>query len=124
MVFFFESICFPTIFALGIRGLGQNTKRGASYIIASIIGGAIVPPLVGATADAFDNTGHAFFVALIFFLISGSFAAGVNLHPRTRNLVDDFTSSTVGIVPNEKEKGMAEIDEEKGGAIAHVEKKE
>lgn len=122
MTFFFESICFPTIFALGLRGLGRNTKRGASYIIASIIGGAIVPPIVGATADAFDNTGHAFFVALIFFLISGSFAAGVNLHPRTRHVVDDFHESKVGVVDSETRD--LEVVAGKGGVVDHMEDKE
>ncbi|KAH7407962.1 major facilitator superfamily domain-containing protein [Cadophora sp. MPI-SDFR-AT-0126] len=122
LTFFFESICFPTIFALGLRGLGRNTKRGASYIIASIIGGAIVPPIVGATADAFDNTGRAFFVALIFFLISGSFAAGVNFHPRTRHVVDDFHESKVGVVDSETRD--LEVVAGKGGVVDHLEDKE
>lgn len=40
MTLFFESICFPTIVALGIRGLGRHTKRGSGYIIAGVAGGA------------------------------------------------------------------------------------
>ena len=43
-VFFFESIMFPTIFALGVKNLGIYTKKGASYIIMSIVGGALPPP--------------------------------------------------------------------------------
>ena len=49
--FFFMSIMFPTIFALGIRGLGEHTKLGASLIVMSIVGGAIAPPLMGHLAD-------------------------------------------------------------------------
>jgi FHS family L-fucose permease-like MFS transporter len=44
---FFMSLMFPTIFALGIKGLGSNTKVGGSLLIMSIIGGAVYPPLMG-----------------------------------------------------------------------------
>ncbi|EEB94840.1 hypothetical protein MPER_06283 [Moniliophthora perniciosa FA553] len=37
---FFESVCFPTIVALGIRGLGRHTKRGSRWIVAGVAGGA------------------------------------------------------------------------------------
>ena len=50
-IFFFMSIQFPTIFALGVKNLGAHTKRGASYIIMAIVGGAIAPYLMGAIAD-------------------------------------------------------------------------
>ena len=49
--FFFMSIMYPTIFALGIRGLGEHTKLGSSLIVMSIVGGAIAPPLMGHIAD-------------------------------------------------------------------------
>jgi FHS family L-fucose permease-like MFS transporter len=49
--FFFMSIMFPTIFALGIRGLGEHTKLASSLIVMSIVGGAIAPPLMGFIAD-------------------------------------------------------------------------
>ena len=45
--FFFMSIGFPTIFALGIRGLGEHTKFGSSLIVMSIVGGAISAALHG-----------------------------------------------------------------------------
>src|SRR5690606_19534220 len=45
--FFFMSVMFPTIFALGIRGLGEHTKFGASLIVMSIVGGAIGAPFMG-----------------------------------------------------------------------------
>ncbi len=52
-VFFFMSIMFPTIFALAIKSLGTHTKEGASYLVMSVAGGAIFPPLMGAVSDAY-----------------------------------------------------------------------
>ncbi|WP_337043195.1 L-fucose:H+ symporter permease [Emticicia sp. 17c] len=49
--FFFQSITFPTIFSLGVKDLGTNTKIGSSYIIMGIVGGAIFPPVMGWIAD-------------------------------------------------------------------------
>lgn len=48
---FFMSIMFPTIFALGVKGLGEQTKLGSSFIIMAIVGGAILPPFMGLFAD-------------------------------------------------------------------------
>ncbi|HOU96731.1 MAG TPA: L-fucose:H+ symporter permease [Bacteroidales bacterium] len=44
---FFMSLMFPTIFALGIKDLGTNTKLGGSLLVMSIIGGAVFPPIMG-----------------------------------------------------------------------------
>ncbi|HEX7493540.1 MAG TPA: L-fucose:H+ symporter permease [Bacteroidales bacterium] len=52
-VFFFMSVMFPTIFALGIKDLGPKTKKASSFIVMSIVGGAIFPPLMGLIADKF-----------------------------------------------------------------------
>lgn len=52
--FFFMSIMFPTIFALGIHGLGEHTKLGSSLIVMSIVGGAIAPPFMGYLADIYS----------------------------------------------------------------------
>lgn len=49
---FFMSIMFPTIFALGVKGLGADTKLGGSLIVMAILGGAIFPPLVGVVERA------------------------------------------------------------------------
>ena len=51
LVFFFMSIMFPTIFALGIKGLGPHTQKASSFIVMSIVGGALFPPLMGWIAD-------------------------------------------------------------------------
>ena len=52
--YFFMSIMFPTIFALGIFGLGARAKRASAYIVMAIMGGAILPKLMGYVADRFD----------------------------------------------------------------------
>jgi FHS family L-fucose permease-like MFS transporter len=52
--FFLMSIMFPTIFALSIRGLGERTKVGSSILVMSIVGGAIMTPLMGLIADKCD----------------------------------------------------------------------
>ncbi|CUS07687.1 unnamed protein product [Tuber aestivum] len=96
LVLFFESICFPTIFTLGIRGLGKHTKTGSTVIVGAIIGGAVIPPLLGATADHFDNTGPAMFVPLIFFVLAYTFPIGVNFYKPLAKLMDGFLESKVG----------------------------
>jgi FHS family L-fucose permease-like MFS transporter len=50
-VSFFMSMMFPTIFALGVKGLGTRTKTGGAVIVMSIVGGAAIPPLMGRLAD-------------------------------------------------------------------------
>jgi FHS family L-fucose permease-like MFS transporter len=47
----FNSVMFPTLFTLGIRGLGPLTARGSSVLVMAIVGGAIVPLLMGMLAD-------------------------------------------------------------------------
>jgi FHS family L-fucose permease-like MFS transporter len=73
--FFFMSIMFPTIFALGIRGLGDHTKLGSSLIVMSIVGGAIAPPLMGHIADVHSmRAGFALpLVCFVFIAIYGIF---------------------------------------------------
>ena len=48
---FFNSIMFPNIFALGIAGLGPLTSKGSGLIMTAVVGGAVVPPLIGHVAD-------------------------------------------------------------------------
>jgi FHS family L-fucose permease-like MFS transporter len=65
--FFFMSVMFPTIFALGIRGLGEYTKLGSSLIVMSIVGGAIAAPFVGRIADM-NSMRTGFVVPLVCFV--------------------------------------------------------
>jgi len=65
---FFMSIMFPTIFALGVKGLGVNTKLGGSFIIMAIIGGAIWTPVMGLIADKTTSLALAMMVPIIAYL--------------------------------------------------------
>ena len=64
---FFLSIMFPTIFALGLKGLGENTKLGGSMLVMAIVGGAIIPVAQGLIADRF-GIHHAFILPVICYL--------------------------------------------------------
>lgn len=56
--FFFMSIMFPIIFALGIHGLGRNAKIASSFIVMAIVGGAIMPKLMGWFSDEYGRVEH------------------------------------------------------------------
>lgn len=66
-IFFFMSIMFPTIFALAIKDLGPKTKKASSFIIMSIVGGAVFPPLMGYIADATHSISIGFLAPIPFF---------------------------------------------------------
>jgi FHS family L-fucose permease-like MFS transporter len=65
--FFFMSIMFPTIFALGIYGLGVQAKKASGYIVMAIIGGAIMPKLMGYLGDVY-NMSVSFIMPLCCFV--------------------------------------------------------
>jgi FHS family L-fucose permease-like MFS transporter len=73
----FNSIMFPTIFALGIERLGPMTSKASSLLIMAIVGGALIPYVQGVFADHIGLQ-HAFFLPLlcyayiVFYGISGS----------------------------------------------------
>jgi len=125
---FFESICFPTIVALGMRGLGKYSKRGSGIIVGGVSGGAVVPPILGATADAKNSTPFAMVVPLCFFVSAWTYALCVNFVKSYREPADRFSTTKVGIEEVQKEdeeSGSPGIEErsedhEKGGA-AHFE---
>jgi FHS family L-fucose permease-like MFS transporter len=66
LTYFFMSIMFPTIFALGIFGLGERAKKASSFIVMAIMGGAILPKMMGAIADKYDLS-RGFIVPLLCF---------------------------------------------------------
>jgi FHS family L-fucose permease-like MFS transporter len=65
---FFMSIMFPTIFALGIKELGEETKFASSFLVMSIIGGAVIPLLMGQISDKTGSMQMAYIAPLICFL--------------------------------------------------------
>ena len=64
--YFFMSVMFPTIFALGIKDLGPLTKKGSSILVMSIVGGAILPMFMGWIADV-STMALGFIVPLVCF---------------------------------------------------------
>ena len=70
--FFLMSIMFPTIFALGVRGLGVHTKKASSYIVMSLIGGAIIPVVMGWIGE--QNMALDFILPLFAFVYITGFA--------------------------------------------------
>lgn len=68
-----ESIMFPTIFAIALRGLdAQNTKKGSSYLIMTIVGGAIAPVLMGALGET--NMAVGFIIPLVCYMVVAAFS--------------------------------------------------
>ena len=68
ITYFCMSIMFPTIFALGIKGLGAQTKQASSYLVMAIVGGAICPVFMGYIADV-SSMQIGFIVPLSCFII-------------------------------------------------------
>jgi FHS family L-fucose permease-like MFS transporter len=65
---FFMSLMFPTIFALGLKGLGENTKIAGSLLVMAIIGGAIFTPLMGLISQHFQSLAAAYLVPLAAYV--------------------------------------------------------
>ncbi len=66
---FFNSIMFPTIFTLGIKGLGKHTGRGSGYLCQGIVGGALIPLVQGVAADAWSLQWSFLIPAACYFYI-------------------------------------------------------
>jgi MFS transporter, FHS family, L-fucose permease len=119
IVLFFESCIFPTIFTLSLRGLGRHTKRGASFLVASVSGGACIPAILGNVADK-TGTRVAMVVPLSFFIIAWSFPIYLNVVKGKE--LDAYTESHVGIdnVVADPDSRIGSISY--GGATKDVEK--
>jgi FHS family L-fucose permease-like MFS transporter len=72
---FFMSIMFPTIFALGLEGLGHETEFASSFIVMAISGAAVVPPVMSMIADHAGALHWSLFVPAFCYLVVLSFAA-------------------------------------------------
>ena len=73
VVYLCESIMFPTIFALALRGVGAHTKIASSLLIMSIVGGAVAPLLMGIVADG-HSMALGFVVPLVCFVVIAAYA--------------------------------------------------
>jgi FHS family L-fucose permease-like MFS transporter len=65
---FFMSIMFPTIFALGIKELGEETKMASSLLVMSIVGGALAPVFMGGISDSTGSMQKAYIIPLLCFI--------------------------------------------------------
>src|ERR1700726_2155762 len=66
---FFMSLMFPTIFALGLKGLGPNTKLGGSLLVMAIVGGAVLTPLMGFISEKTHSLALGYSVPLLAYVI-------------------------------------------------------
>lgn len=66
---FFMSLMFPTIFAMGIKGLGPNTKLGGSLLVMSVAGGGVFPPLLGFVAKRTGSYALGYTVPLAAYIV-------------------------------------------------------
>lgn len=108
LVLFFESCVFPTIFTLSIRGLGRHTKRGSSWIVASVCGGALFPALTGLAAD--HMTYHlAMCVPLAGFFVSFTFP--IYLNTVCKRELDGFRETKIGYVDERRGTIIGDIND-------------
>lgn len=73
LTYLFMSIMFPTIFSLGIHGLGARAKKASSFIVMAIMGGAIMPKMMGHIGDT-HGMSTAFIVPLACFVLVALYA--------------------------------------------------
>lgn len=85
---FFMSLMYPTIFALGLKGLGPNTKIGGSMIVMAIVGGGILTPLMGLISEAYHSIAPAYAVPLVAYVIIAVYAFACAKLRTTRPLAD------------------------------------
>jgi FHS family L-fucose permease-like MFS transporter len=71
--YFFMSVMFPTIFAIGVSGLGTLTKKGSSFLVMAVAGGAFCPPIMGLIADN-SKMATAFIIPVLCFIFIAWFA--------------------------------------------------
>ena len=66
---FFMSLMYPTIFSLGLQGLGAGSKVGGSLIVMAIVGGAVLTPIMGVIADASRSVAGAYAIPLFAYTV-------------------------------------------------------
>jgi FHS family L-fucose permease-like MFS transporter len=84
------SVMFPTIFAMGLKDLGANTNIAGSLIVMSIIGGAVLTPLMGWIAERCHSTALAYSVPLAGYLAVAAYARYMTSYTSNRFLVSMF----------------------------------
>lgn len=87
---FFMSLMFPTIFALGIKDLGPNTNIAGSFIVMSVVGGAVLTPIMGLIAEHLHSTAAAYQVPLYGYLVVAAYARYMVRYSSSRLSVSTF----------------------------------
>lgn len=89
---FFMSLMFPTIFAMGLKGLGPYTKIGGSLIVMAIIGGAFWTPIMGLISQWTGSMASAMIIPLLayvfiaWYAFAGSSPSGPLFSDETKGL--------------------------------------
>jgi FHS family L-fucose permease-like MFS transporter len=71
---FFMSIMYPTIFAIGLRGLGAQANIASSFLVMAILGGAVLTPLMGLIAEHSHGMAKAYLLPVVGYLVVAAFA--------------------------------------------------
>jgi FHS family L-fucose permease-like MFS transporter len=87
---FFLSIMFPTIFALGLKGLGPNTKLAGSLLVMAIVGGALFPLVLGYIAKNTGSLAKGYIVPLVGFAVVAAYGfLAPRIQPESGNTSPD-----------------------------------
>ncbi|KAF8583326.1 MFS general substrate transporter [Ramaria rubella] len=89
-VFFFESICWPTIYALAISRLGHLTKIGGSFVVSGVGGGALYAPLQGVLSDS-KSVQIGYWVAFAGYVNALGYGIGMCIDKERRKRIDSKT---------------------------------
>ncbi len=89
---FFMSLMYPTIFAQGISGLGENTKLGGSLIVMAIVGGAVLTPVMGFISIRSWGIARAYFVPLLAYVFIAFYSFTEMLRQQNLRVVSGSSS--------------------------------
>lgn len=90
---FFMSLMFPTIFALGLKELGPNTKLGGSLLVMAIVGGAVLTPVMGFLSVRTRSLALAYSVPLVAYLVIALYSFRGS-RPHSANLITSYAGDS------------------------------
>ena len=92
---FFMSIMYPTIFAMGVKGLGGDTKLGGSLLVMAILGGAVFPPLMGLITRFTGSLALGYALPALGYVVVAAYGL---LMPRLTNVL--ISRHSVEVAPH------------------------
>ncbi len=98
---FFMSLMYPTIFALGLRGLGADSKVGGSFIVMAIIGGAILTPVMGIISDRQKSLAIAYLIPLFGYCVIAGYSFYQEMWRLRTSLRSPSTTSSSSLLSEE-----------------------